>query len=168
MSSHCAILLVEDDENDVVLMQHAFKEAGLENPLQIARDGLEAIEFLKRLIAPRGPIDDQLPCLAIMDLKMPRRNGLDVLQWLRQEPVLRCLPTIMFSSSAHRHDIERAYALGTNSFVVKPASTGQRIEFARHIKDYWLRFNQPPLMCTEGLEAARQVHAGGELADPAS
>ncbi|HVS52148.1 MAG TPA: response regulator [Opitutaceae bacterium] len=165
MKKPCTVLLVEDDENDVVLLQHAFREVGLSNPLQIARDGQEAMDFLSRLVEARAPIDDRLPCLAIMDLKMPRRNGLDLLHWLRHQRVLRSLPVILFSSSAHRHDVERAYALGANSFVVKPASTERRVEFARHVKDYWLNFNQPPLMCSEGIEAALQLHLSDELAD---
>jgi CheY-like chemotaxis protein len=153
------ILLAEDDDNDVFLLQHAFESAGIRNPIAVVRDGQQAIEYL----TSQGEYSDvnrnPLPSLFILDLKMPRRNGMDVLGWLRQQPGLGCVPTIVFSSSAHRKDIERAYRLGANAFVVKPSSNERRIQFAMHLKGFWLAFNEPPIMCTEGLEAALEIDA---------
>ena len=150
-----SILLVEDDETDVILLRRAFKDAELQNPLHVARDGQEAIDFLAR---PWLPPEDRLPALILLDLKMPRRTGFEVLAWMRELPVLSTVPVIVFSSSANRRDIEQAYAQGANAFMVKPPSLGERLELARFIKQ-WLRFNQAPLACTEGYQAAQNAHA---------
>lgn len=155
MSETFPILLAEDDENDVLLLRRAFRDAEVQNPLHVARDGQEAMDFLS---LPRTPPDDRLPALVILDLKMPRRDGLDVIKWMRDQPLMRCLPVIVFSSSANRGDIEQAYALGANAFVVKPPSIAERTDFARFIKQF-LRFNQPPMVCSDGLSAARSAYA---------
>lgn len=156
MSEPPFILLAEDDENDVLLLRRAFKEADLQHPVHVANDGQEAIELLAAL--QQTPSQDRMPVLVILDLKMPRRDGLDVLQWIREQPLLRGLPVILFSSSANRGDIEQAYVLGANGFVVKPPSLAERTDFARFVRQ-WLRFNQPPLACTEGIAAARTAYA---------
>jgi CheY-like chemotaxis protein len=155
MNADRSILVAEDDDADVLLLRRAFKTANLTNPLHIARDGQEAIDFLW---SRRNGTDDRLPALVILDLKMPRRSGMEALHWIRQQNVLRCLPVFIFSSSARREDVERAYALGANGFLVKPASTAQRAEIAGLIKS-WLDFNQPPLAATEGYQAAQAAHA---------
>jgi CheY-like chemotaxis protein len=159
MSRQLAILLVEDDENDVFFLKRAFEEAQIDNAVQVARDGQEAIDYLSGTKDFANRSRYPLPCLIILDLKMPNKTGLEVLDWLRQQPVLRCIPVILFSSSAHRNDVERAYRFGANAFVVKPPSTEDRTDLARFIKGFWLRFNEPPMMCTEGLEAAQRFHA---------
>ncbi len=151
MSNERSILVAEDDESDVLLLRRAFKEADVQNAIRFVHDGQEVVETLTR---QRQAADDRLPALVILDLKMPRRSGIDVLQWIRQQPGLQCLPTVIFSSSARRDEIERAYLLGANGFLVKPASTVQRTELARFIKG-WLLFNQPPLACVEGFQAAQ-------------
>ena len=151
------LLIAEDDENDVFFLQHAFKEADVQNPLHIVHDGKEAIDYL----AGAGKFSDRskypLPYLLILDLKMPRMTGLDVLQWLQEQPELQCLPVIVLSSSAHRLDIERAYQLGANAFVVKPSAVSKRTDLAKFIKGFWLDFNEAPAVSTEGLEAARKL-----------
>lgn len=158
-----SILLAEDDDNDVFFLQKAFKDAGIENPLYIARDGQEAIDCLGGV----GKFSDRnqypIPCLLICDLKMPRKTGMDVLEWKRGQPVIHCVPSVVLSSSAHRHDIERAYRLGANAFVVKPPSLEARLALARVIKTFWLEFNQPPLACTEGIEEALKLHTAVEI-----
>jgi CheY-like chemotaxis protein len=136
------ILHVEDEEFDVLFLRRAFLSAGVPNPIEVARDGQEAIEYL----SGTGEFADRarfpLPCLVILDLKMPRRNGMDVLKWLRGQSGLACTTVIVFSSSGHEGDVERAYQLGANSYVVKPADVPEREEFARAVKDYWLRFHE--------------------------
>ena len=138
------LLQVEDDENDVLFLEHAFKQAGIINPVHVVRDGQEAIDYL----CGNGIFSDRkqypLPCLMLLDLKLPRKNGLEVLGWIRQSPALSWLPVIVFSSSAHRQDIRRAYELGASSFVVKPSCVERRTELAKLIKGYWLEFNQAP------------------------
>ena len=147
MNKDSPILLAEDDENDVFFFKRAAQEADLSNPIHVARDGQETVDY----ILGNGPFIQReihpLPCLLILDLKMPRKTGLEVLQWLRKESPLPTLPVIVFSSSAQPDDIERAYRLGANSFVVKPPSTDMRAEFARMIKQFWLTFHEPPGHC---------------------
>ena len=155
MSARTEILVAEDDEADVLLLQRAFREAGVTRPLHVVRDGQAAIEFLT---ARSQAEQDCLPALIIVDLKMPRKSGMDVVQWLRAQSGLRTLPIFVFSSSAHREDIERAYVLGANGYMVKPPSTAERVTFARFVEE-WLRQNQPPLAATEGGGTARALHA---------
>jgi len=141
----------------VFFLQRAFQQAKIENPLHVVGDGQEAIDYL----SGEGKFSDRslypLPHLFILDLKMPRKTGLDVLLWLQEQPELRCLPVLVLSSSAQRTDIERAYELGANAFVVKPASLERRVELAKVIGTFWLEFNEGPIVCTEGLESARKL-----------
>lgn len=153
------ILFAEDDENDVFFMQRAFTEAGLPHTLHVVADGQEAIDYLSGAEKYADRKEYPLPSLLILDLKMPRRTGMEVLEWIRSRPELRMLPVLILSSSAHRHDVERGYALGANAFVAKPSSTEQRTELARMIKGFWLTFNETPFLCGEGVDAARHVHA---------
>lgn len=159
-----AILVAEDDETDVLLLRRAFKEAGVTNPLTVVSDGQEAVDHLTMLQQAPAP-GDRMPALMILDLKMPRMTGLDVLEWLRGNAGTRCVPVIVFTSSAHQHDVERSFALGANAFVVKGPSTAERLDFARFIQG-WLRFNERPLACTEGFRAARALHANNPLFRP--
>ena len=151
MTNDFCILLVEDDENDVFFFMRAAAEANIRNQISVARDGQEAIEYLSghNKFADRSTYP--LPCLVVLDLKMPRRTGLEVLEWLRAESSLRTIPVIVFSSSAQGADIDRAYKLGANAFIVKPASTDKRTELARLINGFWLHHNQPPLGCSGKL-----------------
>lgn len=162
MTRPCPLLIVDDDENDLYLMERALRSAGVEHPLLFAHHGEEAVQQLARMVQAAGSSGAPLPRLIILDLKMPLRTGLDVLRWVRAQPLVRTVPVILFSSSAHRHDIERAYLLGANAFVVKPGSTAERTEFARSVKSFWLQFAEPPLVCSEGVAAAQRVHALNE------
>jgi CheY-like chemotaxis protein len=150
-----SVLVAEDDEIDVTLLQRAFKHAEITNPLHVVRDGHEAIEFLSRL---RGLPDERLPGLVLLDLKMPRRDGLQVLRWIREQPILRALPVAIFSSSANTADIENAYEAGANAYLIKPPSTAERNEVARFIKE-WLRLVQAPVGATENIGAAQAERA---------
>jgi CheY-like chemotaxis protein len=150
------VLLAEDDPNDVYFLQYAFQEAGINNPLKTVADGQEAIDYLSGTARFSDRNQFPFPGLVILDLKMPHKTGIDVLQWLLTEDELRCVPTIMLSSSAHPLDVEEAYRLGVNAFVVKPSGISQRAELARMIKSFWLTLNQPPLICTDGLKAERK------------
>ncbi len=136
------ILYVEDESNDVLLLKFALQAAGVTNRVVVAEDGERAIEYL----AGEGSFSDRqqhpLPGVVILDLKMPRVTGFEVLEWARKRNDLRCLPFIVFSSSAHEGDVERCYALGANSFAVKPSGVDERNAFARGIKEYWLSFHQ--------------------------
>jgi CheY-like chemotaxis protein len=136
------ILQVEDDENDVFLLERVFKRAGIANPLRIAADGQIAIDYL----AGQGDFRDRerypLPCLVLLDLKLPKRDGLEVLEWIRRQPALRNLVVVVFSSSSLPQDIERAYKLGANSYVQKPSDAERALEIAQLFKGWWLDYNR--------------------------
>ena len=157
MKSNASLLVAEDDENDVFFLQRAFQQAKIGNPLHVVRDGQEAIDYLSGDGKFSNRTQYPLPHLFILDLKMPRKTGLEVLGWLHEQSELRCLPVLVLSSSAQRTDIERAYELGANGFVLKPASLEKRVELAKLIGAFWLDFNEAPLVCTEGLESARKL-----------
>ena len=151
------LLVAEDDANDVFFLKRAFEQAEIQNPLHFVHDGQEAIDYLSGVGAFSDRTQYPLPSLLILDLKMPRKTGMEVLKWLDEQPELRRLPVVVFTSSAHQKDVERAYQLGANAFVVKPSSVGRRIELAKVMKGFWLDFNEPSLLSTEGLEAARRA-----------
>jgi CheY-like chemotaxis protein len=155
MPNRFSVLLAEDDENDVTLLRRAFQDAGASPQLEVARDGQAAIEFLHKL-AERP--NAQAPALVLLDLNMPRRSGLQVLEWIRQHEALCDLPVIIFSASTLVEDVEPAYALGANSYIVKPSSTVHRTEIAAFINQ-WLVLHQPPLAVTHGPQEAKAFHA---------
>src|SRR5688500_3072954 len=132
------ILLVEDDSNDVFFMKRAMKLAGIINPVQVASDGRQAMNYLgggnKRADRAQFP----LPCLVLLDLKLPHVMGLDVLKWIREQPELKHLIVLVFTSSKLPLDISKAYSLGANSYLVKPSSPRELPEMVRMIKNYWL------------------------------
>ena len=138
------ILHVEDDENDVMLQQYAFERAGLKNPIHVARDGQEAIDFLTPAAVGKGPETNPLPFLVLLDLKLPLKSGFDVLKWIRQQPQLSGLPVIVLTSSHAPTDVLRAYELGANSFILKPIDHGERVRMAEALKNWWLHYNLLP------------------------
>jgi CheY-like chemotaxis protein len=136
------ILLVEDDDNDVYFMKRAAQQAGILHSLQVAQDGQEALDYLGGL---REYADRQrfpLPYLVLLDLKLPRVMGFEVLKWIRQQPELRTSIVIVLSSSELGPDIERAYQLGANSYLVKPSTPDELTEMITRIKHYWLELNR--------------------------
>lgn len=137
------ILLVEDEENDVVFMEMALEKVGLANAFQVAEDGQEAIDYL----AGKGEFADRsrfpVPALVLLDLKLPLIMGMDVLKWIRDQPALDTMVVIMLTSSQQRTDIQKACALGANSYLVKPSNPAGLEEIVDLVKRYWLRLNQP-------------------------
>jgi CheY-like chemotaxis protein len=138
------VLMAEDDENDVAFLKRAFAQAEIHNPLHVAPDGQAAIDYLSGAGAFSDRNKFPLPGLLLLDLKMPRKTGLEVLEWVRAQETLRSLPVIIFSSSVNPSEIEIAYQKGTNAFVSKPPGSPERIELAKMIKGFWLTFNQLP------------------------
>lgn len=139
------ILLVDDSENDLFLMRAAFKKAEFHSPLQAVRNGEEAIAYLKG----EGIYSDRnqytLPAVMLLDLNMPRKNGFEVLEWVRSQPALKRLSVIILTASLRNEDVERAFDLGANAFLVKPATLDQLITMIRRLRD-WLEINHfPPL-----------------------
>jgi CheY-like chemotaxis protein len=144
MGSNATILLVEDNEDDVFLMTRAFKNAGVELNMQVVVDGQEALDYLAGtgVYADRGLYP--MPALIFLDIKLPQLSGLEVLRWLRENSAVRRTIVIVLTSSNHPEDVRQAYDLGANSYIVKPASYQQLVDFVKGFKAYWLAFNKPP------------------------
>lgn len=138
------ILLVEDNEDHVMLIRHGFKHANLVNPLQVVRDGDEAIAYLKGDGKYANRAEYPLPTLILLDLKMPRKNGFEVLEWIRQQPGLNTLRVVVLTTSEEMRDVNRAYGLGANSFLVKPVDFRDFVQLSQAIKGYWLWLSKAP------------------------
>ena len=136
---------MEDDENDVFFFVRATKLAGLANPLHVAHDGRQAIDYLRGAGAYADRALFPLPSLVMLDLKLPHVMGLDVLKWIRAQPEFHTTIVIVFTSSKLPPDIAAAYRLGANSYVVKPSVPGKLHEMLAVIKQYWLELNETPL-----------------------
>lgn len=136
MTSSPHILLVEDNEDDVILVQRSLRKAGVTAPVHVVRDGDEAIVFLERAaVAP------SLPALVLLDLKLPRRSGLEVLAWIRAHQGLASLPVVMFTTSTQDADVGEAYRLGANSYLKKPATVQETTDLLKTAGLYWLIHN---------------------------
>jgi CheY-like chemotaxis protein len=131
------VLLVEDDLNDIFLVKRAFKKAQIPNPLQVATDGVEAIRYLQG----EGKYADRqlhpLPSLIVMDIKMPRKTGFEVLDWIKKDGVLKRIPVIIVSSSDQPEDINHAYESGANAYMVKPVDFRAVETLFQSITHYW-------------------------------
>jgi CheY-like chemotaxis protein len=145
--SRATILYVEDDSNDILLFQHALQkaESTCTCNLQVIGDTEEAIAYLSGCDRFSDRERFPLPNLALLDLKMPRVNGFELLTWIRREPVVRRLPVVVLSSSNHAMDVRQAYDTGANSYLVKPIDFTALVGLARSIKQYWLELNHPPV-----------------------
>jgi CheY-like chemotaxis protein len=147
MNNEPAILLVEDDQNDVFFLKYAFENAGIGLPIHVAEDGQYAIDYLAGDGKYSNRDEYPLPSLVLLDLKLPVKMGLDVLRWIRQQPALNTLLVVVLTSSKDPADVDEAYRLGARSFLVKPLSVAERDEMAKAIKTYWLELNEPPSTC---------------------
>lgn len=134
------ILHVEDNPDDVMLMNLAFNRAGIAAKLQVVSDGDEAIAALENGAFAGGP-----PVCVLLDVKLPRVSGLEVLAWIRNQPHLRRLPVILLTSSSQTADINRAYDLGANSFLVKPPDLDSLTQLVRTVAHYWVQTNVRPV-----------------------
>lgn len=142
---HFTILHVEDDPNDVLLVERAIKKANSPAVLRAVADGEMALAYLKGENSFADREQYPLPDLILLDLKMPRKSGLEVLSWIRQQPELKRLLVVVFTSSKHDQDINRAYELGANSYLVKPVGFDSLLETIKQIHRYWGHLNQAPL-----------------------
>ena len=132
------ILLVEDDPSDIALTLHVFKTANIGNAVHVARDGVDALERIFGNGADNLP---KLPKIILLDLKLPRLDGHEVLRRLKHDPRTRAIPVIVLTSSAEERDVMRTYELGANSYIVKPVDFEQFTEAVREIGKYWLELN---------------------------
>jgi CheY-like chemotaxis protein len=139
------ILLVDDNEDDIFLMQRALTASGIDDPVQIVIDGQQAIDYLGGIGSFSDRAQFPLPSLILLDLKLPLKPGLEVLKWIRSNPDLQLMLVIILTSSAESSDINKAYSLGANSYLVKPSTFSGLADMVKAIKSYWLSFNQFPL-----------------------
>jgi len=135
------ILLVEDNPDDVLLARRAVKKASLAVAMQVVEDGDEAVAYL----GGSGPFGDRvrhpLPALVLLDLKLPKRSGLEVLRWVRSQPGLDTTPVVVLTSSSEDEDIQKAYALGANSYLLKPVAFNGLVQLLGVLDLYWLKNN---------------------------
>jgi CheY-like chemotaxis protein len=148
MNENC-VLLIDDDPADVFLVQRAFGKLGLAATLKVVNDGEEAIAYLSGRAKYAQRAVFPLPTLLLLDLKMPRKSGFEVLEWIKGQPTLRRLPVIVLTSSNQRADINRAYDTGANSYLVKTANPEAMQELTRVIDLYWNRMNERPQVNAE-------------------
>lgn len=148
------ILMVEDDPADARLIQRAFTKAGITDHVVRLTNGDDAVAYLDGQSPYANRAAYPLPTLLLLDIKLPRRNGFEVLQWLRgRKDGLRRMPVIMLTSSRHAVDINRAYDSGVNSYLAKPENTEGLVQVANAIKSYWLSLNEEPTLLGTGIYA---------------
>jgi two-component system response regulator len=155
-----AILLVEDTADDVFFLTRAFKRAGFQGPIHHAEDGRRAIEYLSGQGDLAGRNRAPLPCVVLLDIKMPFVSGFEVLRWIRQESGCPRLPVVMFTSSDQENDVEQAYALGANAYLVKPSHSDQFVRLAELIKGFWTEANVPASRAETVQDCAPEAAAG--------
>ena len=136
------LLHIENDANDVLLFQHACIQAGMKVNHKVVADGAEALAYLSS--TDEKTKECPFPSIVVLDLNLPRVNGFDVLAWMRGEGRLRRLPVIVLTGSDQPQDMQRAYDLGANSYLVKPSEPESLVALAKGIDQYWLSLNQLP------------------------
>lgn len=142
MPTPTAILLVEDEPNSAFFVQHLFRKLDLPNPLRVARDGQEAIDYLDGVGAFADRQSHPFPGLVLLDLNMPKLAGFEVLRRIRASSALRALIVIILTASSSNEDIAQAYLLGANAYLVKPLQIEELELMVKAIKDFWLVHNQ--------------------------
>ena len=154
-----AVLYVEDEENDVIFMRNAWKKVGLRNPLHVVTDGEQAVQYLSGEDKYAHRDTHPMPCLVLLDLKLPKLSGLEVLKWIRQQPALHPLPVMVLSSSNKPQDVCSAYELHANAYLVKPAQTDGLLKMVGSLRDFWFaQVEGPPqLECDSATLQRREV-----------
>ena len=140
------ILLVEDNPNDAKLALHAFKKNNLTNRIHLVRDGAEALDFIFSTGEYAHRADMPNPKVILLDLKLPKVDGLEVLRRVKNDPKTKGIPIVMLTSSREDKDVIESYSLGVNSYIVKPVDFAQFTESIQHLGMYWMLLNNPPVM----------------------
>ena len=146
MADEAVVLLAEDREDDIFLIKQAFSRAGITNPLQVVQSGEETIAYLAGEGKYSNRAEYPLPALLLLDLKMPVTDGFEVLRWIRQHESLSGLRVLVLTVSNRISDVNLAYELGANSFLVKPTDFEQTVHLSTLIKDYWLGADAGPIV----------------------
>ncbi len=138
------VLIVDDEENDAFFLKDALRKAGILSPIQTVANGRLALDYL----SGSGDFADRrnypLPSVVFLDLKLPQVNGLEILKWIREEPSLPSMVVVVLTSSSLDEDIDRAYRLGANSYVVKPSSREKLVAIVKDFGNWWFQHNEPP------------------------
>ncbi|MBE9224604.1 response regulator [Phormidium sp. LEGE 05292] len=138
------LLLVEDNADDEELTLMAFEQGGITNPVVVARDGVEALDYLFGTGIYRDRPAENLPALILLDLQLPRINGLEVLQRIRHNPQTQLIPVVILTTSNEQQDLVESYSLGCNSYIQKPVDYDQFLNVIQQLGMYWLVINSPP------------------------
>lgn len=138
------ILLVEDNPDDVELTLHALEEHNISNKIEVVEDGAEALDYLFATGAYAGRDMSEMPSVVLLDLKLPKVDGLEVLRRIRDDDRTKNLPVVILTSSSEEEDLTKSYELGANSYVRKPVNFDQFSEAVRQLGLYWLLLNEPP------------------------
>ena len=138
------VLIAEDNENDIAMLQRAFRQASITAPIQYVFNGEQTISYLKGEGRFARREEFPLPDLLLLDLKMPRKSGFEVLEWLRTQPSLSHLRVVVLTTSAELRDVNRAYALGAASFLTKPLDFVEFKDTIQAMYNYWSAFNRKP------------------------
>jgi len=141
MDTPLKILVAEDELNDVLLLKDAFAKAGVKPPIYFASDGQEVMDYLDGKSPFDNPVKYPLPNLLLLDLKLPRASGFEVLEWLRGHPTLNRLLVVVFSESGEARDVTRAYSLGANAYIIKPRGRDELVHIVERLQKYWLNIN---------------------------
>ena len=150
MEESHSILLIEDDENDVVLIQRALRKGGIDIPIFVVRDGDEALRYFSGSGQDQDTAMNPLPTLVLLDLRLPKKSGLEVLEWLKSHERFALLPVVVFTNSTEGMDVKQAYALGANSYLKKPYTSAATTELLKTVSAYWLDHNvRPPTLQKE-------------------
>ena len=166
MPQRALFLLVEDDEDHIILFKRAFSKSNVLNPLQVVRNGHEAICYLEGAGRYRDRSTFPLPTLVLLDLKMPGIDGFEVLSWIRQQPALKTLRVIVLTSSDEIRDVNRAYQLGANSFLVKPMDLEDLNRLTQSINGYWVWLDKAPETSRAAEVPASSKRSGARSQDP--
>lgn len=156
MNRKLTILIVEDQPDDVFLLKRALTREGINNPVHVVHDGKEAVDYFQGA----GEFSDRsrfpFPSVIFSDLKMPRMDGFEVLEWLRNHPECSVIPIIILTSSKLEADIRKAYALGANAYLVKPSGLDELQAIVRDTYNFWSRCEKPPVPRPAPIERSRQ------------
>jgi len=145
-----SILLVEDDSNDILFVQRAFSRVNVTNPIHIVKDGDAAIDYLSGGGEYANRDRYPMPALILLDLKLPRRSGIEILEWIRQQPGIKRIPVVVLTSSKESLDVDRSYDLGVNSYLVKPVNFTKLEKMIAALDNYWLQINEYPSLSPVG------------------
>jgi CheY-like chemotaxis protein len=147
-ANNYSVLLVEDDSNDVLFVQRAFRRVNSAISVNTVKDGEAAVDYLVGVGDYANRDRYPLPAMILLDLKLPRRSGIEVLQWIRSREAIKRIPVVVLTSSRERIDVDRSYDVGVNSYLVKPVNFDVLSEMIHAINSYWLSLNEYPSVLT--------------------